>query len=159
MSSKRWLILLGLLAAATAVIAASDSRHAGSSPTRAEDAGLRALELVVADDPRATGRALRGAGYDIQWKLVTSRERGEGSATEGRSVGGPPPGTRVLSITDAEGGALISARTTTITIEVTPVGRRGVPGDHLTAPAPPPPDGTSERPLLPLAPGSRSTGS
>jgi hypothetical protein len=71
-------------------------------------------ELVDRDDPRATDRALRAAGYEIEYVLLND----EGKRAEHTSA--PPPKTRILSVLGRGGGMLETDEVKGLQIELAP---------------------------------------
>lgn len=118
---------LAFAASALVVVA---STPAVASITGVFDDGGPTLEqslpaVVDRSDPVATGRALERRGFTVRWMLIEDnpdRRRSGDSPTVWRSVPAPPPGTRILSLLNAQDGDTATTSTRTLVIEIAPAG-------------------------------------
>lgn len=128
---RRWVALsLGVLAlAATPAIASVAGLFDG--PPRVEDSLPEVAAAIDRDDPPATERALRQRGFRVHWMLVTDnpeRARDGETPTRARAVAAPPPGTRILSVLNAQGGNDVQPDTRDLQIEIAPAGSQILAG-------------------------------
>jgi hypothetical protein len=103
--------------AATPAVASITGVFDGGSPTLEES-----LPAVVdRSDPVATGRALERRGFTVRWMLIEDNPDRD-FPTVWRSVPAPPPGTRILSLLNAQDGDTATTSTRSVVIEIAPAG-------------------------------------